>query len=104
MKPFCDPVAVVGGLKERIESLSVHGTKCFLIASHSQMPRAHRALGERLFLGTASGNLQIYNLDQDEDGNSKACHVTTKSLGKRPIEQVGYIKDINSVVSLAGPF
>lgn len=58
--------------------------------------------GDRLFLGTAIGSLHVYNVDHDENGDLKATHVTTKSLGKKPIEQVGYIKDINSVVALSG--
>ena len=58
--------------------------------------------GDRLFLGTAIGNLHVYNIDHDGDGSLKATHVSTKSLGKRPVEQVGYIKDINSVVALSG--
>ncbi|EJD06913.1 uncharacterized protein FOMMEDRAFT_117970 [Fomitiporia mediterranea MF3/22] len=80
MRPFCEPSSILGGFKERVESLSVHG--------------------ERLFIGTGVGNLHIYNVDQSEDGSFKSSHVSTKSLGKKPIEQVGYIKDINSVVAL----
>ncbi|KAI5122751.1 hypothetical protein M0805_009834 [Coniferiporia weirii] len=81
MPPFCEPSLVVGGFKERIDSLIVQG--------------------DRLFIGTGLGNLHVYSVDQDEDYNYKASLVTTKSLSKKPIECVGYIKDINSVVALS---
>ncbi|KAL5525933.1 hypothetical protein ACEPAG_7271 [Sanghuangporus baumii] len=81
MRPFYDAASVVGGIKEKIESLAVHG--------------------DRLFLGTAVGNLHIYNIDHEDDNSLKSTLVTTKNLGKRPVEQVGYVKDINSVVALS---
>lgn len=38
----------------------------------------------------------------DEHGKQEVKLVTSKSLSRRAIEQVGYIKDINSVVALSG--
>lgn len=66
--------------------------------------RAHSVSGDRLYLGTGVGNLHIYDVDQGDDGQYEAKNVTTKSLGKKPIEQVDYIKDINSVVALSGKY
>ncbi|KAH8118200.1 vacuolar sorting protein 39 domain 1-domain-containing protein [Phellopilus nigrolimitatus] len=80
MAPFCEPLPIINGFKEKVESLTVQG--------------------DRIYIGSGSGNLHVYNIDQDEDGYTSEL-VTTKSLSKKPIEQVGYIKDINSVVALS---
>ena len=55
-----------------------------------------------MFLGTSTGNLHIYNVDIDENGQYRTTIVKTKNLSKKPIENIGYIKDINSVVALSG--
>lgn len=81
MAPFLEPSPVISRFKERIDSLHVNG--------------------DRLFIGTGLGNLHIYNVDQDDEGKFCSNLVATKSLSKKPVEQLGYIKDINSVVALS---
>jgi hypothetical protein len=77
--------------------------------------------GDRLYIGTASGNLCIYGLDDNgrhlpspitqtfkgsiiaEDGEEAVSLVEIKKgLARRAIEQIGFIKDINSLVILSG--
>lgn len=58
--------------------------------------------GDRLFIGTGSGNIHIYSFDESSKENSLAIPVTSKTLNRRAIEQLGYIKDINSLVVLSG--
>lgn len=83
MAPFNTPSIILSGFKERPESLL--------------------AEGERLYVGTATGNLHIYDLHCDPpDGDEHATLVETKKgLSRRAIDQLGYIKDINSIVVLS---
>lgn len=104
MPPFSEPYTILPNFKEKIDSLTVQG-KCvqvgLLLAQHIYMILPS---GDRLFLGTSTGNLHIYNVDIEENGRYHASLVRTKSLGKKSIENVGYIKDINSVVALSGMY
>ncbi|KAJ7760728.1 hypothetical protein DFH07DRAFT_430267 [Mycena maculata] len=83
MAPFELPTAVVSGFKDKIESLTVQG--------------------DRLYVGTATGNLSIYGIDDNvEDGEETVSLVETKKgLARKAIEQIGFIKDINSLVLLS---
>ncbi|KAJ7123344.1 vacuolar sorting protein 39 domain 2-domain-containing protein [Mycena filopes] len=81
MAPFELPRAVVSGLKERIECLTVQG--------------------DRLYVGTATGTLHIYSID-DTDGEETVTLVESKKgLARKAIEQIGFIRDINSLVVLS---
>ena len=57
-----------------------------------------------MYVGTGTGNLHIYQAEVDEHGKQDVKLVTRKNLGRKAIEQVGYIKDINAVVALSGMF
>ncbi|KAJ7911467.1 hypothetical protein B0H13DRAFT_2660518 [Mycena leptocephala] len=83
MAPFEFPKTVVSGFKDKIESLTVQG--------------------DRLYVGTATGNLNIYGVDDNvEEGEETVTLVETrKGLTRRAIEQIGFIKDINSLVVLS---
>ena len=62
-------------LTDRIESLAFHG--------------------DRVFVGRASGILEVYSV---QDGKLVK---TAPALTKKPIEQLGIIKEINSIVILS---
>ncbi|KAJ7116484.1 hypothetical protein C8R44DRAFT_209802 [Mycena epipterygia] len=83
MAPFELPTAVVSGFKDKITSLTVQG--------------------DRLYVGTATGNLNIYGIDDNiEEGEETVTLVETKKgLARKAIEQISYIKDINSLVVLS---
>ncbi|KAF7316900.1 Rab guanyl-nucleotide exchange factor [Mycena chlorophos] len=78
MGPFEHPSAVVTGVKDRIESIAVHG--------------------DRLYLGTATGVLHIYAIDDDD---AFTLVESRKGLARKAIDQIGFIKDINSLVLLS---
>ncbi|KAF9560733.1 hypothetical protein CPC08DRAFT_636245 [Agrocybe pediades] len=83
MPPFSTPKVVISGLKEKIESLVVQA--------------------DRLYLGSSTGNLHVFGLSEiDNDGTGTIEPVEVKkSLVKKSIEQLGYIKDVNSLVVLS---
>ncbi|OCH95424.1 hypothetical protein OBBRIDRAFT_816580 [Obba rivulosa] len=84
MAPFYPPHAVLSGFKERVECLTVQG--------------------DRLYFGTSTGNLHIYAYGDTTSSNSEP-HAelveTKKSLCRRAIDQLGYVKDVNSLVVLS---
>ncbi|KAG8924938.1 Vacuolar morphogenesis protein 6 [Tulasnella sp. 418] len=82
MPPF-SPQAIILGVKERVES----------IASYA----------DRLYIGTSVGTLSIYALQKDEDGNPAPAELveSKKSFTRRAIEQLGFIKDVSSLVVLS---
>ncbi|KII89843.1 hypothetical protein PLICRDRAFT_108036 [Plicaturopsis crispa FD-325 SS-3] len=83
MAPFLTPNAVVNGFKEKIDSLTVHG--------------------DRLYVGTSTGNLHIYGLEESEDDGGDTAHLveTKKAFSRRAIEHLGFLKDINSLAVLS---
>ncbi|KAF9236310.1 hypothetical protein BU15DRAFT_89236 [Melanogaster broomeanus] len=84
MAPFNKPTVVLTGFKERPESLL--------------------AQGDRLYIGTAAGNVHIYDLHDEtsEDASPTMTLVETKqAISRKAIDQLGYIKDINSLVVLS---
>ncbi|KAF9468180.1 vacuolar sorting protein 39 domain 1-domain-containing protein [Collybia nuda] len=83
MAPFLSPNVLISGFKEKIDALVVQG--------------------DRLYIGTSIGNLHIYSIDNSaEDGEDSIKLVEVKKgLTRRPIEQLGFIKDINSLVVLS---
>ncbi|THH21289.1 hypothetical protein EW146_g228 [Bondarzewia mesenterica] len=80
MAPFEQPQTIVSGFKERIEALTVQG--------------------DRLYVGTATGSLHIYSV-HDSSGEPAELIETKKGLTRKAIEQLGYVKDINSLVVLS---
>ncbi|KAK7044093.1 Vacuolar morphogenesis protein 6 [Paramarasmius palmivorus] len=81
MAPFLTPKTILAGFKEKIDSLTTHG--------------------DRLYLGTSTGNLHIYGVDNSEEDEILSLVEVKKSLTRRSIEQLGFIKDINSLVVLS---
>ncbi|KIJ12775.1 hypothetical protein PAXINDRAFT_181469 [Paxillus involutus ATCC 200175] len=84
MAPFNTPTAVLSGFKERPESLLVQG--------------------DRLYIGTATGNIHIYDLHDGVDSSSNPTMrfvEMKKAISRKAIDQLGYIKDINSLVVLS---
>ncbi|KAH7925859.1 hypothetical protein BV22DRAFT_1064252 [Leucogyrophana mollusca] len=79
MAPFHPPNVILSGFKERAEALHVQG--------------------DRLYIGSATGNLHIYALD--EPSNTAVLLETRKGLSRKAIDQLGYVKDINSLVVLS---
>ncbi|KAH9945272.1 uncharacterized protein BXZ73DRAFT_86791 [Epithele typhae] len=77
--PFNAPAVVLEGFKERAESLAVQGDK--------------------LFVGTSIGNLYVYSFG--EGGGPAELADTKKSLCRRSIDQISYVKDVNSLVILS---
>ncbi|KAJ7236270.1 hypothetical protein B0H12DRAFT_1026995 [Mycena haematopus] len=91
MAPFEFPRVVVSKFKDKIESLAVQGKDPF------------DPFGDRLYIGTATGNLNIYGIDDNvEDGEDTVTLVEIKkALTRKAIEQIGFIKDVNSLVVLS---
>ncbi|TFK46134.1 hypothetical protein OE88DRAFT_1056555 [Heliocybe sulcata] len=83
MAPFLTPELAVAGLKERVDSITVQG--------------------DRLYVGTVNGSVSVYSLDEspDHEGEVATLVETKKNLVRRSIEQLGFIKDINSLVVLS---
>ncbi|TFK35543.1 hypothetical protein BDQ12DRAFT_634973 [Crucibulum laeve] len=83
MPPFLQPKLLVSGIKEKAGSLVVQG--------------------DRLYIGTSLGNLHIYGLKEKQDDGAESIQLveTKKNLTRRSIEQLGFIKDINSLVLLS---
>ncbi|KAG7444850.1 uncharacterized protein BT62DRAFT_970791 [Guyanagaster necrorhizus] len=83
MAPFSDPKTVITGIKERVESITVQG--------------------DRLYVGTALGNLRIYGIDEHAENDSEIASLVEvkKNLTRKAIEQMGFIRDINSLVVLS---
>ncbi|KAF8333851.1 hypothetical protein F5887DRAFT_991627 [Amanita rubescens] len=81
MAPFDAPKVVLSGIKEKIDSLVLQD--------------------DRLYLGTATGNLHVYSFDASQWDAPQLNLVEVKNLSRRSIEQLVFIKDINSLVALS---
>ncbi|KAF8486196.1 hypothetical protein DFH94DRAFT_623079 [Russula ochroleuca] len=83
MAPFEPPECVLTGFKERIEALSLQG--------------------DRLYVGTATGNLSVYSVVSPAEGNAyTVTHLETKrNFTRKAIDQLRFVKDINSLVVLS---
>ncbi|TFK27815.1 hypothetical protein FA15DRAFT_666044 [Coprinopsis marcescibilis] len=89
MAPFLSPRTIVTGIKEKIDSLLVQG--------------------DRLYLGSSVGNLHIYGSERDGGSESENAGQEPlfklvemkKGVTRRAIEQLGFIKDVNSLVVLS---
>ncbi|KAG6816641.1 hypothetical protein H0H87_004387 [Tephrocybe sp. NHM501043] len=86
MAPFVQPTPVIPGFKEKIEALAVQG--------------------DRLYIGTSTGNLHIYNVEEQnvDEGETTVTPIEVKkALTRRSIEQLGFVKhmDLNLLVVLS---
>ncbi|KAL0577985.1 Vacuolar morphogenesis protein 6 [Marasmius crinis-equi] len=83
MAPFLAPKSALSGFKERIDSLLVQG--------------------DRLYVGTATGGLHIYGVDNEPEEGSEILTLVEvkKGLARKSIEQLGFVKEINSLVVLS---
>ncbi|KAF8969138.1 vacuolar sorting protein 39 domain 1-domain-containing protein [Flammula alnicola] len=79
MAPFTTPKVVLSGLKDKFDSLTVQA--------------------DRLYLGSSTGSLNVYSLNDGAD--SIDLVEVKKNLTRRSIEQLGFIKDVNSLVVLS---
>jgi hypothetical protein len=116
MAPFT-ALSLLTGLKDRIEAILLQG----LIRNlNSPLDPEVCRLGEILYLGTSTGTLNAYAITPGRLCLSETCRIhqltihldgesfTTQQLEskpnftRRPIEQLGYIRDVNSLVTLSG--
>ncbi|KAF9266470.1 hypothetical protein L218DRAFT_956243 [Marasmius fiardii PR-910] len=83
MAPFLFPKSVLSGFKERIDSLLIQG--------------------DRLYVGTATGSVHVYAVENEpeEEGEILSLVEVKKNLARKSIEQLGFIKDINSLAVLS---
>ncbi|KAF8604609.1 hypothetical protein BDV93DRAFT_537690 [Ceratobasidium sp. AG-I] len=82
MPPF-SVLPVAKGIKDRVESLI--------------------ATGDRVYLGTNSGTLYVYELERIEGNDEPKLTLleTKKAFVRRQIDQLGVLKDVNSLVVLS---
>ncbi|KAM5530078.1 hypothetical protein V8D89_016261 [Ganoderma adspersum] len=78
--PFNAPEVVLDGFKERAECLAVHA--------------------DRLYIGTSTGTLHVYAFGDTSDAPVELVE-TRKALCRRSIDQLAYIKDVNSLLVLS---
>ncbi|KAK2460159.1 hypothetical protein APHAL10511_007838 [Amanita phalloides] len=81
MAPFDVPRVVLSGFKDKVDSLALQD--------------------DRLFLGTATGNLHVYDLDASQRDAPRLNLVEVRNLTRRSLELLGFIKDIKSLVVLS---
>ncbi|KAF5342379.1 hypothetical protein D9611_001421 [Ephemerocybe angulata] len=88
MAPFESPEVVASGIKEKIDSLL--------------------AQADRLYLGSSTGSLHIYTAKHNQPEDETAAHEASfqleeikKGVARRSIEQLGFLKDVNSLVVLS---
>ncbi|KAF9472733.1 hypothetical protein BDN70DRAFT_886627 [Pholiota conissans] len=79
MPPFNSPKVVLSGLKDKFDSLAV--------------------IADRFYLGSSTGNLHVYSLNEGPDALELVG--VKKGLARRSIEQLGFVKDVNSLVVLS---
>ncbi|KAH9481762.1 Vacuolar morphogenesis protein 6 [Psilocybe cubensis] len=79
MPPFTVPEVVLSGLKEKFDSIAVQA--------------------DRIYLGSSTGNLHVFGLN--EATNAIEPVEVKKGLVRRSIEQLGFLKDVNSLIVLS---
>ncbi|KAI0041201.1 hypothetical protein FA95DRAFT_1611206 [Auriscalpium vulgare] len=80
MAPFEPPHTVINGFKERVDALTVQG--------------------DRLYIGTAVGNVHIYSINESSEEPATLVDIK-KGISRKAIDQLGHVKDINSLVVLS---
>jgi hypothetical protein len=67
MPPFVAPITVINGVKERPECITVKG-EC---TRETQTPhQTHCTLGDRLYVGSSTGSLFVYGIDESASASS----------------------------------
>jgi hypothetical protein len=69
MAPFELPNAIISGFKEKAEALVVQG----MYFEPFHIDRADQLVGDRLYVGTSTGNLHIYGLDESPSVFDYVC-------------------------------
>jgi hypothetical protein len=67
MAPFDHPKVVLSGLKEKIDSLVLQG---LFYSFRSCGPLTYVRIDDKLYLGTATGNLHVYSFDATRNVSS----------------------------------
>jgi hypothetical protein len=75
MPPFEPPESLLTGFKERVEALSLQGIKTWSLVSFLRWLACD--VGDRLYVGTANGNLSVYSVIET------AGTYQTQSSGRR---------------------
>ena len=74
----------------------------------SQIPfRPADALpGDRLYIGTAAGAVQVYSflLSEDSEGLPKVTWIKTHNLSRRQIDQIGVLPHSGHLLIISGQF
>ena len=71
MPPFSTPKIVLAGLKEKFDSLTVQGKN--ELHMNFFLKLIVIIIGDRLYLGSSTGTLNVYSLSQDLVPPSKSC-------------------------------
>lgn len=118
--PFLPPQVVLDGFKERPEGLVIQGlvlirtmvcysnTRNVQAINSTLVHRLERSICTRLEMNKVRyPSLRLRTtiprgMLLDETGN--AALTKTITVSKRPVEQLGYLKDVNSLVVLSGAF
>jgi len=125
MAPFNTPEAVVSGIKEKIDSLLVQGGPSRPINRELGANRASQRIACILevlleictFIAQAVGKVTLYRVllklrlsppstGSPNDSTSQLAgfelEEVRKGVARRAIEQLGFLKDINSLIVLSG--
>lgn len=119
MPPF-SAVTLVHGIKERIDALLLQGKSRNNLKLVSVIV-AHINLGNTLYVGTSTGTLITHNVERsepemhvrhsnvitdasilDEGAYTTTPLETKRNFTRKSIEQLGYVRDVNSLVTLSG--
>ena len=88
---------------------------------HASIVLTGQSAGDKLYIGASTGTVQMYTLADEQgssskppslntqtqrgilsDGTGSATLTKTITISKKPVEQLGYLKDVNSLVVLSG--
>ena len=91
-----------------------------LFLEHKSTVLTRKHPGDKLYIGTSTGTVQMHTLGDEQgpsseppletprlrgvllDGTGNATLAKTITVSKKPVEQLGYLKDVNSLVVLSG--
>jgi hypothetical protein len=116
MAPFDPPTTVLSGIKERPEALLLQGKFPECVASVTLLNRSTQTAGymleqqQAIFSSMITTNFPVRyscivpvlkrSFQYQENGSTLVD--TKKALSRRPIDQLGYIPDNNSLAVLSG--
>jgi hypothetical protein len=67
------------------------------------LPKGVDEIDERLYVGLATGSLQIYSYEPQPDGGLPSAKLLSSvALGKKPLEQVGVMIASKQLLVLSG--